>query len=1576
MDEQRIEAYLNLINTLLLNRESEAEFDKIMNDNRELIDSGLWQTMFKEAQKLASAGNHDTGFLLKVANYLAYQDYKSFLMEVLQATVNSGDSKVVYPLLQQNLDKLDNNFVNVLQDWATAKFSEVEADVAESIAKYIGNFSILIQEFPLGNKANNMEISIAGYELMLKVFTSESHRETWASIQYRLGAAYRKRITGDKAENMESVIAAYQNALLVYTQKDFHIDWAMTQNSLGAAYSERITGDKAENMESAIAAYQNALLVRTHKDFHIDWAMTQNNLGLAYWGRITGDKAENIESAIAAYQNALLVYTQKDFPMDWAMTQNNLGLAYWGRITGNKAENIESAIAAFQNALLVRTHKDFHIDWAATQNNLGIAYRDRITGDKAENIESAIAAFQNALQVRTHKDFHIDWAMTQNNLGTAYRDRITGDKAKNVESAIAAYQNALLVYTQKDFPMDWAMTQNNLGLAYEDRITGDKAENIESAIAAFQNALQVYTQKDFPIYWAGTQNNLSIAYRERIKGDKAENIESAIAACQNALLVRTLEANPINWAKTQNNLGAAYRERITGDKAENIESAIAAFQNALLVYTQKDFPIYWAGTQNNLGAAYINRITGYKAENIEFAIAAFQNALQVYTQKDFPINWAGTQNNLGAAYAEFLLNIASQLPSQDYTNFLMEVLQATQDSKSDSKVVYPLLQQNLDKLDNNFADILRNWGTAQFSELEANIAEYCAVVISEFSKLIQQFPLGNKANNMEISIAGYEVVLKVFTSESHRENWAAIQNNIGFAYRDRIRGDKTENIESAIAAFQNALQVRTQKDFPIDWAMTQNNLGTAYFYRIRGDKAENIEFAIAAFQEILLVFTQTDFPMQWATTQNNLGSAYSERITGDKAENIESAIAAYQQALQVRTQKDFPIDWADTQNNLGNAYLYRIRGDKAKNIESAIAAFQNALQVRTQKDFPIDWAMTQNNLGLAHSERITGDKAENIESAIALYQQALLVCTLEANPLEHLKTTHTLGNLYFDNQNWQLAADSYEKAIKAVEVSRSWATTDERRQEIIAEAIQVYQNQVQAYINLEQWDKAIETAERSKARTLVELLVKRELYPKGNVPQEIISELDRLRRNIPSLERQLQIVIEQRSASSGRSEQKRLQQELEKSRQELDELLNQIKPIDPSFTLTERVDPILFRDIQNLLDRDTAMIEWYITGDKIITFIITANSQHPIVEQSSAEDLERHFNWGKNYFKEYYLEKNQWINNLPSHLKRLAEILNIDRLLTQIDNIFEKQGIKCNRLILIPHQFLHLFPLHVMPLKNGDLLIDRFDRGISYAPSSQILQLTQKQKRPHFSQLFAVQNPQDNLIYADLEVETIRHNFDLAEVLIKEDASEAKVKTNSRLQSSHCNHFSCHGNFNPGIANASALYLAKYDSPEDGELTLAEIFGLNLSQCRLVTLSACETGLTDFKSLSDEYIGLPSGFIFAGSPSVVCSLWTVADISTAFLMVKFYQNLKSYPELGEGTVAIALKDAQMWLRNLTSKEGEEFLEKIQPYIDIIYQGKSEILKEVFVDGAKASINSQPHPFNSPYYWAAFTAVGF
>ncbi|MCG6134776.1 MAG: tetratricopeptide repeat protein, partial [Nostoc sp. LLA-1] len=401
MDEQRLQAYYQLIESLL--NCPNGEEPEILAANTELLDAGFLQILKAVAQHFSQQGDKNTANWLKnlateLSNALNLpttsqasdetsitsediEVYGQFLLQVLRTTAESnGNPQVIYPLLAANTDKLNPIFTELLRRWATNTLTEAETDTARSVAAVIGNFSNLIQQFPLGSKANNMEIALACYEIIETVYTLNAFPQDWATTQNNLGAAYSNRITGERAENIEQAIAAYEQALLVRTHNAFPQDWAATQNNLGAAYSNRITGERAENIEQALAAYTKALEVRTKSAFPQQWATTQNNLGNAYSNRITGERAENIEQALAAYTKALEVYTKSAFPQDWAMTQNNLGAAYRNRITGKRAENIEQAIAAYTKALEVYTKSAFPQDWAMTQNNLGAAYRNRITG--------------------------------------------------------------------------------------------------------------------------------------------------------------------------------------------------------------------------------------------------------------------------------------------------------------------------------------------------------------------------------------------------------------------------------------------------------------------------------------------------------------------------------------------------------------------------------------------------------------------------------------------------------------------------------------------------------------------------------------------------------------------------------------------------------------------------------------------------------------------------------------------------------------------------------------------------------------------------------------------------------------------------------------------------------------------------------------------------------------------------------------------------------------------------------------------------------------------------------------------
>ncbi len=199
---------------------------------------------------------------------------------------------------------------------------------------------------------------------------------------------------------------------------------------------------------------------------------------------------------------------------------------------------------------------------------------------------------------------------------------------------------------------------------------------------------------------------------------------------------------------------------------------------------------------------------------------------------------------------EHISSTAMSSPTE-YLQFLIEVLQATDESQGDKNRVYLLLRNNQDKLDEVLRKVLQAWGTETLRQLKREQADYIAVNIANFSNLIWEFPQGNRSNNLEIAITGYKVVLSLWTREDFPLNWAATQNNLGNAYRDRLKEDKAENLELAISFYQQALLVRTQKDFPLDWAMTQNNLANAYSDRLKRDKAENLELAISCYQLVL-----------------------------------------------------------------------------------------------------------------------------------------------------------------------------------------------------------------------------------------------------------------------------------------------------------------------------------------------------------------------------------------------------------------------------------------------------------------------------------------------------------------------------------------------------------------------------------------------------------------------------------------------------------------------------------------------------------------------------------------------------
>ena len=137
----------------------------------------------------------------------------------------------------------------------------------------------------------------------------------------------------------------------------------------------------------------------------------------------------------------------------------------------------------------------------------------------------------------------------------------------------------------------------------------------------------------------------------------------------------------------------------------------------------------------------------------------------------------------------------------------------------------------------------------------------------------------------------------------------------------------------------------------------------------------------------------------------------------------------------------------------------------------------------------------------------------------------------------------------------------------------------------------------------------------------------------------------------------------------------------------------------------------------------------------------------------------------------------------------------------------------------------------------------------------------------------------------------------------------------------------------------------------------------------MVVLSACETGLGKLSS-GDELVGLTRAFIYAGTPSVVASLWNVEDSSTAQLMASFYKNLITMSKVE------ALRQAQLQLirgnvnSELLARRGIGGMGKLGETPSSILQTPSSRLP------AHSSEPSAPVVSTShPYFWAPFILVG-
>jgi len=636
----------------------------------------------------------------------------------------------------------------------------------------------------------------------------------------------------------------------------------------------------------------------------------------------------------------------------------------------------------------------------------------------------------------------------------------------------------------------------------------------------------------------------------------------------------------------------------------------------------------------------------------------------------------------------------------------------------------------------------------------------------------------------------------------------------------------------------------------------------------------------------------------------------------DQTVYLERAISCYKEALRFQTPEADPLGYAAVQNNLGLVYDTLPTGDRTANLERAISSHQEALRFWMPETAPHMYALAQDNLGKAYNALPTGDRTANLERAISCCHEALRFLTPETDPFHYCRTSRRLGDIYFTQREWQAALDVYQAAMLIDERLYQTGLSAESKAAEIAENATIYPHCAYAAFRCGRITEALLILERGKTRILAEALRLRIARPR-DIPDEVWNAFE----SAAAAVRKAQFEDTALSDEGHNLVQAYIahEQRIQAANAALDTAIKHIRLLAPMFLRT-----IALSDIDALLhDEHTVLVTFCITDQGSTGFVVSSNHEVQAIEISTFTqarlshllveldtDGEVIGGWLGDYIEFLYERTSTTFDTWQTTMSKTLVEIGQNLLAPIVSSL--PLGVK--RIIFLPSDNLFLLPLHAAPLSgNGsDRICDRYQ--ISYAPSIEVLvNIRAKATNEVIPELYAVINPEADprLIFSLTEGTAIANLFE--KNTVDQGGKGTKQHVIDGMRERSYIHFSCHGSYNWSDPPNSGLALA------DGKLTLQELQQgtIDLSVTRLVTLSACETGMIDItEGRSEEYVGIPAGFLLAGVPCVISSLWSVPDLSTALIMERFYRNHLT----GGMDFAEALHEAQVWVRELSIRE--------------------------------------------------------
>lgn len=609
----------------------------------------------------------------------------------------------------------------------------------------------------------------------------------------------------------------------------------------------------------------------------------------------------------------------------------------------------------------------------------------------------------------------------------------------------------------------------------------------------------------------------------------------------------------------------------------------------------------------------------------------------------------------------------------------------------------------------------------------------------------------------------------------------------------------------------------------------------------------------------------------------NLGVARGVTINllalGDlqlRQNDTEAALALYAQAAERARESGELSQWLSSLLRLSE--VHRMTGG----LESAREEAGQALKIgRETGALGLEAAASY---ALGEVDRLAGQpSASQVRYAAALEG-------LAAAPDSELawRVHYGWGLALADEGNLEAAIAALGDAIEVIEGVRDRLGQERFRAGYVQDKYQVYIDLVHLQLEASRVEDAFSTAERLRSRSYLDLL-------ESQVSEESAGDAAdeyALRERIRTLRRTL-------AEEQNRMRPERREAAIVVYSRELlaAERTYQAMLDDRSHRHTAARQSLPgYIEIRQALQSGEALLEYVVGDEQLVAFVLTAKGLFAHTVGLGRRNLDNKVELLRSLIRQQ--DSELWRKPAAS----LAQAL----IWPMLDSS-ELEAVE--QLYLVPHGTLNYLPFAVLPLDDERAMVERFT--LAYLPSATAL-TAPRQAAHKATGLLAMAPARSRLVYAQAEAQVVDELFDPeSKALLGPAATESAFKREAGDYGML--HLATHGYFNQLNPMLSGLEL-EADQANDGQLELHEILGLQLDAV-LVTLSACQTGLGSgfFATVpaGDDFVGLTRAFLFAGSSSVLATLWEVDDASTLDLMTSFYGALRQSKGAGDPSASLA-----------------------------------------------------------------------